>query len=103
MINTAFKQARWILLYQCIGEHILFGIGLGASVNTVYHYGGHLEPLLLQSTPPLRQGGFIWYQGVLENTASNLKIGNWKQKYSMLVNNRMICTTLPFRQSGIWF
>ena len=23
MINTAFKQARWILLYQCIEEHIV--------------------------------------------------------------------------------
>ena len=54
MINTAFKQARWILLYRCIEEHIL----------------------LLQSTPPFRQGGFIWGQSVLENTVSNLKIGN---------------------------
>ena len=76
MINTAFKQARWIVLYQCIEEHTLFGIGLGTSVNTVYHYGGHLEPLLLQSTPPFRQGGFEWDQSVLENTVSNLKIGN---------------------------
>ena len=78
MINTAFKQARWILLYQCIEEHILFVIGLGTSANTVYHYGGHLEPLLWQSTPPFRrrQGAFIWDQSVLENTVSNLKIGN---------------------------
>ena len=53
MINTAFKQARWVLWCQCVGEHILFGIGLGTSVNTAHHHGGHLEPLLLQSTPPL--------------------------------------------------
>ena len=78
MINTAFKQARWILLYQCIEEHILFGIGLGVSVNTAYHHDGHLEPLLLQPTPPLRQGGFrikmYWGNTVIAiNTASQAR------------------------------
>ena len=39
MINTAFKQARWILLYQCIEEHILFGIGLSTPLSSRWSVG----------------------------------------------------------------